>query len=440
MTRIALLVCWAALVVGCAYSPRLAPREPWFETDANLERKAHRLEAQTMGIVNRAGMLLYEAHTPLDDFANWARSHDLADAPAWHGHLIAALAFAEAASGVDRDAELRRLAGGLSRFYDVTGVPGLLGRSMLPDYRGPRLDWMDTKADRPTRYWLKGPTGEWWRNGLAKGHLIHACFGLAVPLALERQAALDLEPATRGALLDALLPAAHYLVDCDFHIRDFDGTPTEFGNLGPQWLNGFNMLGALSILASAAPYDARLRAVYEEKFDAWGDRAAESIRLFGRIERATRYHWHNAPTHSNMHVLATATISLLMQETDRERTREIRRAARGLWHFLRFERHAPFTIGYTALVDRLDGELRLDEVVDDLRDFPDDKRDRGESRETSSRIQPLANRPMSTHYWKSKPYYRAIPRTRPPDGRVFGAQDYLLAYWMGRYWGLVPAE
>lgn len=431
---------WLLVLVlcGCSTVPETAPREPWFRTQTDLLEKAVCLEDRAMDQVDSAGLFLYTAHEPLSDWSNYLNSHDLADAPAWQGCLMAALAFAEAVTGEDRDAEILRLARGLRTFHRVTGVRGLLGRSMIADYQGPRLDWMETREVRPTRYWTQGPTGAWWRNGLAKGHLALAGFGCAVPLILHRQGDLELEVETRVVLIDVLKAAVHHLVAGDYRIRDADGEATEHGNLRPQKANGFNMLLALSLLRSAAPYDASLKVEYEEKIRAWAPWMGWSLKVVGKAIHKVGHRRFEKPSFSDMQAAALAACALLMQEKRREHARYVRRALTGLWTFMQFERNAPFTLCYAALVRTEEGRSRLGDILEDLRDFPVDKRPRTTARRDTSRIQPLANRPISSHYWKSSPYRRVHGPLGDLRGLVYGGQDYLLAYWMGRYFDLVP--
>ncbi|MBN2491634.1 MAG: hypothetical protein JXQ29_12365 [Planctomycetes bacterium] len=438
--RTAALLALAFGLGACGSLPPTAPRAPWFETEPDLAAKAERISADTLARVDPAGLLLYHAWDPLTDPLNQLRSHDLADAPAWQGYLLAAVAFEEAVSGADRDAEIRRLAGGLGRFYEVTGVRGLFGRSMIADYAGPRLEWMVDEAARPTRFWMQGPTGAWWRNGLAKAHLTLACFGCAMPLMLERRGDLGLEPGTRRALLDVLLPAVHHLASSGFRIRDWDGRFTEFGDLSPQGLNGFNMVCVLSLLASAAPYDPVLAALYEDKLEKWGPAVAWSLGALGDVMRAVGHAWIGKPSYSDLQCLALAAASVFLQEERAAAVDPLRRGLAGLWPAVRGERNAPFTLCCAAFVDGGAAARALEEVLQDLRDFPVAKPIPEHERVATRAVQPLANRPPSSNYWKSSPYSRVRLPVGEPTGRSYAGQDFLLVYWMGRYLGLVPAR
>ena len=431
---------FAGGVGGCSLTPRVAGREPWFATEPDLRKKAGQLTASTWTCVDPAGLLLYAAHEPLSERDRYLRSHDLADVPAWQGYLLAALAFEEAVSGRDRDAEIRRLATGLLLFYEATGVKGVLGRSMIADYRGPRLSWMVTEETHPGASWQQGPTGIWWRNGLAKANLMLAGFGCAMPLVLDQRGDLHLTDETRRVLLAVLLPAVRRLVEADFRMRDGDGSFTEYGNLGPQALNGFNMVGTLSLLRSAGAYDRDLRRIYEEKITAWGPRIGVSLAALGRAVALAGHRTLGKPSYSDLQALALSALCLRMQESRREHVRHLHHGLHGLWSFVRHERNVPFTLCYAAYVRPARAEAALADAIQDLRDFPLEKREWHGDRVRTGSIQPLANRPVNSCYWKSSPYLRHEPEQGAPTRVRYAAMDFLLAYWMGRYFGLVPDE
>ncbi len=298
---------------------------------------------------------------------------------------------------------------------------------------------MTTAAERPTRFWMQGPTGIWWRNGVAKGHLTLACFGLALPLVLERRGDITLTPETRRTLLAVLLPAVRRLATHDFRIRDRDGRPTQFGNLSPQGLNGFNMVLTLSLLRSAAPYDAGLHHLYEEKVVTWAGPIAWSLTRLAGLVRSLGHARLGKPSYSDMQLIALAATALLMQEHRPRPARAIRRGLTGLWSFMAAERNAPFTLCYTALVAPAEGAVRLPEIVADLRDFPIHKRPVHGRVVHTGEVQPLANRPIDSNYWKASPFARLAAPGTPAASRL-GGQDYLLVYWLGRYFNLLPRE
>lgn len=443
---------------GCAGSPDTTTKVPWFKTNPDLKEKESDLLSHTLSMIDNNGLLCYRAFLPMTDSENYIDSHDVADGPAWQGYLMMAAAFKEAVSGEDQDPLILKLSNAFIRCFSVTGVNGLLGRSWIPDYFGTRRDWMETESDRPTKFWMKNSSGQWWRNGLAKDHWNLAVTGCAVPLLLHRRGAILLNQGTRDSLKGALVAMVRHLADGGWRLRDWDGRFTEFGDLrpgasvDPNWPsfqaipNGFNMALVLNGLRSAGEYDSRLMELYEEKAILWSDNIGLSMEAVGEFVKSLG-HWRiGKPSYSDMQAYALASMSLLLQEDRRDFTKGYKRGMSGLWEYMRYERNAPFTLTYVALV-RPDQAGRVAEVLEDLRDFPgsDMKVMRGGPRRDGSHVQPLANRPVNTNYWKSSPFRHItgpqdIPVLHPTTGAELqmAAMDYLLAYWMGRYFGLIP--
>lgn len=449
---------------GCRNSaPRVALSEPWYETDRDLLKKAQLYEASSMSLVDDSGLFLYKAYKPWSGTGrgriNWLDSHNLADVPAWQGMLMAALAFAEATDSRDRDQELSRLARGLKAFYEVTGVPGLLGRSHMRSYKGPRLPWMDSPKARPTKYWTQGPGGSWWRNGVAKNHLNLACFGCAIPLALERKGRLRLSKGTKELLISVLLPAVRHLVAGGFRIRDAHGEFTEFGDLRPDLTlspnypelsglaNPFNRVLVLHMLCSAGAYDPELKALYEKHVEDWCASLGGIMDLVGEVLNKVDRSEITKPSFSDMQAYGLAVLSLTLQEQRRPILKQLNRSMVGLWRFMRYERNPSFTLPYYLIRER---SARINEVVQDLRAFPlpKDKIElqlEGVDKVETEEVQPLENRPSNANYWKSSPY-RKLRKAEPKPNRHpktkairhFGGQDYLLAYWLGRYIQAIP--
>jgi hypothetical protein len=221
---------------------------------------------------------------------------------------------------------------------------------------------------------------------------------------------------------------------------EHDGDATEFGNLGPQLLNGFNMAVTLHVLASAAPYDARYQVLYRDMMASWGGRMGFSLEALGEVI-ALLGHWRiDKPSYSDMQQLACASLSLFLQDDQEEHRKKVKHAVHGLWEYVQYERNLPYVLVYSAFIAPGSVELELGEALEDLRDFPADKTPRAILEEEDTKeIQPLCNRPLNTHYWKSSPYRRVI-REGEPLQLLYSGQDYLLAYWLGRYLKLVPAH
>ncbi len=412
-------------------------------------------------MVNGSGLLLYRPYLPWGEDqrgqANYLSSHNIADAPAWHGMFMQALAYKWAAGHGDEAVRLDRLADGIANNMGVTGAP-VLSRSYMGDYTGPRLSWMATEEDRPTKYWRQGPTGHWYRSGLAKNHLNMAVCGLAVPLALHRRGKIALPAALEVKLSTLMVMLVRHLRDGGWRIRDADGSFTEFGDLRPDvafssdWPvldgvpNGFNRMVVLNMLVSAAPYDPELFALYEDLAPKWGPGIKQSMEVVGEAVKAVGHYKYDKPSFSDMQAFATAATCLMLQENRREIVRSVRGGLSGLWEFMRWENNPAFSLAYYTMRPR---DARMMAVLRLMRHFPgrDGKKAWHFEKRDTSRYQPIENRPPNAQYWKSSPFRfakRVGPgvNTHPETGdeQVYAATDYLYAYYLGRFLGALPVE
>ena len=442
------LLAGLVLLAGCAGTPKTAPRSPWYETESDLKIKAKILEKDTwQRHVDPSGILMYQTF-PNDEGTDidFLRSHNNADTAAWQGCLMAAYAFQEAATGEDTDEKLALLADGFLSWYRATGVSGLLGRSFIPNYSGPHLPWMELEDQDPTKYWLQGPTGEWWRNGMAKNHMNLAMFGCAIPLMLHEKGDITLEQTTKQKLIDILVPAVTRLVANDYHIVDYDGKPTEFGDLSPDIpyvglvdINGFNMMISLHLLRSAGTYDENLMEEYERKVKSWAPKIGLSMEILGELLKDIGHYNIGKPSYSDMSAFALAGYSLLSLETRREYTKHINRGLTGLWEVVKYERNPAYNIVYASVVRNGPKELaRVAATLEDWRDFPASKQFHLGSEKETDMTQPLANRKVNSHYLKDDPNERAVMPQIPVEHSYYSAQDYLLIYYMARYHSLFP--
>lgn len=473
----AVLAC--VVLSGCAVVPDVEPkREKWFEADTDLANKEKKHYRQTLEQIDEFGLLCYDAYLPWpDEFANsqslvdnYRRSHNVADAPAWHGCLMAALAYKEAVSGEDQDDEIHRLALGLMKMFVVTGEPGLLARSYLAGYDGPRLDWMDTPEDRPTKHWRRGDGG-WFRTGAAKNHLNLAMYGCAIPLALDKKGDIELKEETKVLLETILVATVRRLAENQYRMIGWNGKPTEFGDLRPSvvpqeyidmvkpyvgilpWdisaddldnlsrpLNGFNMTIVLALLRAAGEYDPYLMDLYQQETKAWGKTLGLSLQVVGYIISRIGHYKLGKPSYSDMAAIGQAASVLLMHEPDSKIAADVSRGLGGLWQYVRYERNPMFAFTYLGMLNKGEEPERIEEIIEDLRDFPNKKQAHFGPNEESESTQPLRNRKISSHYWKSDPNGRITGEQIPHEGRFYSAQDYLLAYWWGRYLELVPEK
>lgn len=462
-TKIIIPVMLALSTAACHGKPRTqAPAPAYYKVQPDLAQKAAAYRDSTFRQLNREGLLLYGAYLPNGIFPdtmdpkliqNYLDSHDIADAPAWHGALMIATALKMASNPSDNqdEAALAVLAQGLLKYYEITGKPGVFGRSYL-NVTGDRLPWMETKEERPTKYWLKGPTGKWWRNGLAKGHFTYAVLGCGIPLMLHEQGKIDLQPATKKALTDFMIPAIRRFVAGGYRIRDWDDTYTEFGDLrpnvafGPDWPeltgvpNGFNQLIVLSILSCARSHNNVYEALYDEQAQEYQRGIGASLKAAGEAIRLVGHSRIGKPSYSDMQLIGVAAFAYMLNEKRRPYLRGVHQGMEGLWKFMKYERNPLFTLPYFLIRPKEAGP-KIAHVIRDLRDFPSpaDKIAREFDKEDTNKVQLLRNRTTNSHYWKSSPFRRAnfagppILHPKTKAQKIFSGQDYLIAYWLARF-------
>lgn len=445
-------------LVGCAGAPTLDQKltysPPRWTPEPNLIVKAQTHETTTWEQVDSAGLLVYRVHLPLSDPDNWAESHNLADATAWQGYIIAALAFKAAAIRTqspgdytavmaDVNAKIQKLAGVFPYFYNLTGQPGLIGRSLLPTYTGTvPLPWMGPVDE--SRWVRSSANGEWWLNRPNKDQVNMACVGLGIALALDRKGDIQLSAAAEQALIDALVPMVRRVVNDGYLVLDAQGNKTKHPDFTPNaaliFPNGFNRVMALQLLAGAAPYDSALQTEYEAKLPSWGTGYAWTLCLSGSWTRG-RGHWKRSGNvgSSDAQAFAMSACSFLLQENRADYVKTAKKGLEGWWRFMKHEPNGVYTPIYAHFVetDPQQKAALMQGVLAELRDFPPVKmQSPPNSQLTPKLVQPIHNRVVDVNYWKANPFLQMPPTPATTNRRAAG-MDYLLSYWMSRYFGLI---
>jgi len=425
--------------------PPLAALDPIYElpTVSLAGKEAVVFDAIKARHLNEQGYLLYRSFLPLERLDFYQQSHNSADLPAWHGHWMAALAMRLAVvPSSEVESLLQRAVQGLRTNFEATGITGLLGRAYLKYGGDERLPWMLTREQRPTKFWQKGENGFWFRNGVAKGHYAAAVFGLATVVGLENRGAISLDPETSKLVRKTLIEIAHYLVDNGYKIVDANGNVTEFGRLSDWRQNGFNGLQLLAMLRAC-------KAIGDEKCTREYDRLVTSGA--GTVVATTLGGMGNLYAEKGRHVFGhfsddqaiytnAFVLFLNSDDEDEEILLDVEYVLEKMWQFLRYSRKSYMTFIQAVLSEVSDEER--EQAFETLRMYPDDKRliSNLESEETKS-VQPIANQKINSHYWKAD-YFKKASLTEGSERMdvEHSGQDYLFAYWMGRYFGLISEE
>ncbi|MHC4948489.1 MAG: hypothetical protein ACYTG1_09530, partial [Planctomycetota bacterium] len=276
--------------------------------------------------------------------------------------------------------------------------------------------------------------------------LVRAVFGCAVPLALERRGELTLDDDTRAALVGAMVPMIRRVVRDDWFITDRIRARRPDAAITPEAVvfpDGYERVLALHLLCAGAPYDEELALLHDERLEAWSSGIGFSNQI-GGLGTSFRKRWEQPGDLRRPATFALAACSVLLQ-TDRPATRhEIRDGLRGWWGFMKHEANAPYTIVYAHFALSSDARRgrAMAPILAALADFPGEKIP-GDPDDTAARtvttpglVQPLANRPLAVDAWSASVFELVERAERRDAGRRLAAADYLLAYWMARYFGL----
>ncbi|GEM_PF-1424127 len=381
------------------------------------------------------------------------------DSATWNGALLAALAYQVAVTGQRWAlARLEELIQGMAFFLEVTRSPGLLARN-VSHYPTP---------DQPGQLRYQAPDGRvyWYREDSAKGTYNQVAAGLGTVLVLLED---RLSPPARQKAQWCLSQLAMHLVRQDYHITNSSGKRTPYGNLVP--LVGsqgvpFNAQVAYLIVALGhyfpPPKKNEQQQLAEEfhrlrhKHHAYYESPWRSLVRPQRVGASPLVKGVN----DRNHVATAAYGSLLLErwaagregrEVDATFVYQMGRTLYWTSRYLQPHRHSLCNFMWAAVVqdpvlgphllrrrERADEMRRLRQLVADgreqLRHFPLDRFvTRGRPLRTRT-PQWVDLRRSDDFHWKSDPFHRW--QARQPTRETTCGTDFLLAYWLMRYWHL----
>ncbi|MBI4816408.1 MAG: hypothetical protein HY791_09120 [Deltaproteobacteria bacterium] len=398
---------------------------------------------------------------------------DLSDnAGSWSAIYTASQAYRYAAT---RDpialANVRRGLNGMKTTLEITGVPGLFARAYvdptLPAF--PNSDQLIAHypdcdlAVRHCKRWqassVEGYEGLWFKSDVSKDEYTGQVFALGAIFEL-----VDV-PEIRATVRAMLSAIGAHLIDHDLEITDIDGRPTTFGFMNPLSLNDFPGFNALLVLSwfkviSVATAEERFVRFYRdcllrEDFDhcekpdlATSDAYTAYLSGIG-LDLGCLTNWNNH------HMSQLAMFSLAHFETGPS-SPLIRESLRAhMWEAeadrpMSEQENALFTMFYS--INRPDGAPRPDVELEraqcilaafpevkshravDTTKYPEVCKDRSDEPLTDIVI-PFSEREIDNYMWKKNPYAIKVEAAIP--SLVESPEDYLLAYWVGRYFGIL---
>ncbi len=440
-----------------------------------LRDKAEYLEGLAASVHLQDGLLrtvqLNEAGEPV-------ALHNVPSTGLWTAMYLAAQSFRWA---VTRDPEAvenaRRAAEGLHELTAVTGIPGLYGRSYV-------------RADSPLPYvgdvsssahWVASTdpdhAGWYWNDDVSKDTMDGIFFGYAVALELLE------DPAILAQVGADARQFARFLVDNDLQIIDHTGEVTEHGYMSYASIDefpGFNALLVLSWLRTALDVDALpgetgfdLVRFYDDCLlrlgDITGCPEVDIVDLgsyLGTVETLLGLYLPPCLTSfDNFDMVFHAIYPLLRRERRPAIADRLLGVLKGqVWvppegtraPPLHESTHSLYLFLYAALVqpDPHDVTWRAawTDAICTLHALPADRRDKGVDESTREGVctnrmgnpnaaepLPVSQRDYDNYIWRLDPYEISPARAGNPL-LLHSPEDFLLAYWVGRYYGFVPPD
>ncbi len=405
----------------------------------------------------------------LDEDGEVVILHNLPSTGLWTAIYLASQSLRYAVTG-DQAAQENagRAAEGLHHLTAVTGVPGLYGRS----YTRPGYDYPGDVSTSSAWHAsdAAGYEGWYFNHDVSKDTMDGIMFGYAV--ALEH---LD-DPVILDTLRQDVAAFAKHLLDNGLQIVDWHGEVTEHGKMYHSAMDdfpGFNALLVTSWLRTALSEsgDPALEHIYYDCLFRRGDRTdcppfdpLDIGSYMESIETSLAMYLYDCQTsYDHFDMVFHAICPMLRREDDPDLAARLMDVLEyDTWIPSDPELDPPFRVSTHALYIFLYGGLSgkapgddplLDSAVHEgvctMRRMPHDRTDVDVPKGTqethclnrqgdpnAEEIIPVEERYYDNYIWRLDPYeippgHVAIP------GLVHTGEDWLLAYWVGRYHGFI---
>lgn len=466
--------------------------ETEFATERTLKAKAeyyqwivprlHRIEGDTDDGRHIVHALFHHTYldrpaptsiVPDDELPNIVRFESYGNAGLWTSHYVASQAFRYAVAMREGDAQvmadaLSEVRISLKAIYDlmrITGVDGLYARG----YYSPLPLFTHPTAEGDTHFVEDGEfKGYTWHGDVSQDEYSGHMFALGIVAKLVD----DVEVQT--ICRDIATKVGHHLMDNDLWITDVDGEPTSFGKmnaLSGTHYPGYNAWQSLTWMKIAAIVsgDSALEDFYK---NCLLQQNGENECIEHRLESPKNYTEYFSSFNIfagcetnydsvSMAFLAAANLiwfeeddilRALYQKTLHDKLvigdptgRNITTQANPLYNMI-----------YAAMMDYTDEtatepEALIDDALKTLKEFPAHQVFKSADTTTypeyctSSRHGSLTETPypfregkVDIFVWWDPPYVRETMTADP--NRIEPPADFLLPYWMGRYFGWITPE
>lgn len=412
------------------------------QTSLALAKKAEIFNADLQERFSLDGQILCKLKPPTESRPFVA--YNMPDNAYMTGMYLGAMSLRYAATA-DPEAKAQALQSldALHLLCNVSGVPGLLARAA----------WPVEKPFDDDGVWRPSPDGEHkWRGDVSSDQVDGVMFGFALAYEL---VANDSQKRRIGKNVAAI---ADHIVENNLRIVGFDGNPTEWGKYYPEYVREYEPMNALLLLqllkvAAYTANDKRFESLYRQY-------ASDE----GYAEIATRARPLRDPervNHSDDVLIFLGYLPLLRYETDPQLLRIYRQSLSRAWNGnedwpgVAPERNPLYDfiarryLGQT--VDLAGAMQTLERFPLDMKWFPETIA-AYEQRFDFTFVPSVQSEPPApgepvpvdrrVRSWSAlvmNPYTTAGDRSQPHP-LEYNGHDYLLPYWLGRYYGYIPAN
>ncbi|MFA7693737.1 MAG: hypothetical protein GX117_05050 [Candidatus Hydrogenedentes bacterium] len=357
------------------------------------------------------------------------------------GIYTAALAmkYAVTASPADHKAALQSLEA-LHLLCSVSGTPGVPARAA----------WPIDKANDDDGIWRDSPCGKYsWRGDVSTDQVAGLLFGFAFAYDLTA------DDAEKERIKWDVTAIVDRICKHEMQIVDVDDKPTRWGRYGPKYvMRGEAMNALLWLQALKVAAHVTKESYYENLYKHW----AEEEQYLEIASKARRMAAPRFVNYSDDVLLFLAYLPLLVYETEENVRVKIQESLNRTWIGTdKFPGKMPEQNPLFAFLAAkyLGDKAHVEGALETLQQFPFDMKwnqDTLESYTTKFELQlkpiipkvdlkegdlvPMAYRSKAWSAWVQNPYYSAGDRSKD-DPMEFNGHDYLLAYWMGRYFSLI---
>jgi hypothetical protein len=446
------------------------PECPQIQNEQSLAEKAAYFD-QVVRDQHLTGDGLLRNITLTEDLASVETWHHVENVILWSGMYLASQAFRYSVTGqAEAQENAKIVVAALRELTDVTGVKGLYGRSFSKPGVAYNYDGSGTTS------WTESPSqnhqGWWYRNDVSKDGFAGLMFGYS--------AAFDHfdDPQLVADVKQLLSEIGEHLIDNGLQIIGADGIVTEHGALYHSAFDdypGFNALLATSFIKTiqVATADQDIDDFYygclmrtRSGVDCPDIEVSEIGSYIESMENLLSLFLPNCKqNYDNFDMCYQAIYPLL----SREQEPELRQRLLGVLRNNMFHTDNPdhqsiaeignsfFTFCYAVLIgDGPDDDPVLKAAVDHavckLKEFPAKKIHRyipaGSQTEVcrtrlddpaAAETIPLAEYHFDNYLWRLD--FFEIQEERAENQRhIYSPEDYLVAYWLGRYHGLLGPD